>query len=262
MQELQFQHKNLTAAEVCSSQLHRLHRVKLFSAAICHVTHGTKVIIQDENRLVATPGELIVIPANTALEIINQPSAGTFRSDLLLLSAGLLSAFKQKFVAQYPAAISQSLLTPMSSGLTFMWDNLLKAVRQDLPATLQEHQALGLLLALHHEGRSGPLLIERRYSLSEQVRQIIMLAPAKDWCAEDIASQLSLGTSTLRRRLQAESLSYRQIIEEVRMAFALSQLQTTRLPIGEIALRSGYLSGSRFTARFRQHYGCLPKNVR
>lgn len=262
MQELQFQHKNLTAAEVCSTQMHRLHRVKLFSAAICHVTQGSKIIIQDDNRLEATPGELIIIPANTPLEIVNQPSQGTFRSDLLLLSAGLLNTFKRKFVEDYPAAKNLSLLSPMSNGLTFMWSNLLTAVRQDLPATLQEHQALGLLLALHHEGRAGPLLIERRFNLSEQVRQLIMLAPAKEWTAEDIASQLSLGTSTLRRRLQHESQSYRQIIEEVRMSFALSQLQTTHLPIGEIALRSGYLSNSRFTARFREHYGCLPKNVR
>ncbi|EHR0524136.1 helix-turn-helix transcriptional regulator, partial [Salmonella enterica] len=55
---------------------------------------------------------------------------------------------------------------------------------------------------------------------------------------------------------------YRQIVEEVRMSCALSQLQSTTLPIGEIALRCGYLSGSRFTARFRQHYGCLPSQVR
>ena len=54
----------------------------------------------------------------------------------------------------------------------------------------------------------------------------------------------------------------RQIVEEVRMAVALSQLQSTRLPIGEIALQCGYLSSSRFTARFRQHYGCLPKTLR
>jgi AraC-like DNA-binding protein len=46
------------------------------------------------------------------------------------------------------------------------------------------------------------------------------------------------------------------------MSLALSQLQSTTLPIGEIASRCGYLSGSRFTARFREHYGCLPKTVR
>lgn len=262
MQDLHFEHKNLTTAEVYSSHKHRLHRVKLFSAAICHITQGSKVIIQDESRLIATPDELIIIPANTELEIVNQPAFGVFRSDLLLLSPELLSAFKSQYIHDYPPARLTSLCVPMSKGLTFMWDNLLNAVRSGLPAKLQEHQALGLLLALHHEGLTAPLLIERSFNLTEQVRQIIMSSPAKLWTAQDIAGQLSLGTSTLRRRLKLESQSYRQIIEEVRMSFALSQLQTTVLPIGEIASRCGYLSGSRFTARFRKHYGCLPKSVR
>jgi hypothetical protein len=39
--------------EVSASKMHRLHQVKLFPA-ICHITHGSKVIVQDENRLVAT----------------------------------------------------------------------------------------------------------------------------------------------------------------------------------------------------------------
>ncbi|MCR6048758.1 helix-turn-helix domain-containing protein, partial [Salmonella enterica] len=73
---------------------------------------------------------------------------------------------------------------------------------------------------------------------------------------------LAMGTATLPRRLQRDSESYRQIIEEVRMSCALSQLQSTTLPIGEIARRCGYLSGSRSTARFRHHYGCLPSPVR
>lgn len=262
MQDVHFQHKNLTTAEVYSSQLHRLHRVKLFSPAICHITQGSKVIIQDENRLLATPDVLIIIPANTELEIINQPAQGTFRSELLLLSPELLAAFKTHYIQDYPPARHVSLCAPMSQGLKFMWGNLLHAVRDDLPVKLQEHQAMGLLLALHQDGLAGPLLIERRYNLTEQVRQIIMMSPAKLWTAQEIAQHLSLGASTLRRRLQQESRSYRQIVEEVRMSFALAQLQTTTLPIGEIASRCGYLSSSRFTARFRQHYGCLPKNVR
>lgn len=262
MQDVHFQHKNLTTAEVYSSRLHRLHRVKLFSPAICHITQGTKVIIQGDNRLVATPDELIIIPANTELEIINQPAQGSFRSDLLLLSPELMAAFKAHYIQDYPAARNMSLCAPMSRGLEFMWGNLLHAISDNLPAKLQEHQAIGLLLALHQEGLTGPLLIERRYNLTEQVRQIIMMSPAKLWTAQEIAQHLSLGASTLRRRLQQESRSYRQIVEEVRMSFALAQLQTTTLPIAEIASRSGYLSSSRFTARFRQHYGCLPKNVR
>ena len=98
--------------------------------------------------------------------------------------------------------------------------------------------------------------------LTEQVRQFIMLSPSRAWTAHDIASRLALSVPTLRRKLREESQSFRQIVEEVRMAVALSQLQSTRLPIGEIALQCGYLSSSRFTARFRQHYGCLPKTLR
>ncbi|XQS18068.1 helix-turn-helix transcriptional regulator [Citrobacter telavivensis] len=262
MQDVYFQHNVLTTAEVRSSQRHRLHRVKLFSAALCHITQGSKVIMQEDNRLVAKPGELIIIPANTSLDIINQPGQGGFRSDLLLLSPDMISAFKKTYVKDFPPATLTSLCTPMNPSLAFMWTNLLSAVRQGLPVELQAHQAMGLLLALLHEGAIGPLLIERGYTLTEQVRQLIMLAPAKLWRAQDIAHRLAMGTSTLRRRLQHESQSYRQIVEEVRMSYALSQLQSTTLPIGEIALRSGYLSGSRFTARFSQYYGCLPKQVR
>jgi hypothetical protein len=59
---------------------------------------GSKVIIQEENRVVATPDELIIIPA-IPLEIINQPVHGQFRSDLLLLSPDLLAEFKRNMYA-------------------------------------------------------------------------------------------------------------------------------------------------------------------
>ncbi|SUG89071.1 transcriptional regulator [Salmonella enterica subsp. enterica] len=243
MQEMHIRHQDLTTAEVRSSHLHRLHRVTLFSAAICHITQGSKVIIQDDSRLVAGPGELIIIPANTPLEIINQPAQNGFRSDLLLLSPEIIARFKTMYVQDYPPANLTSLCTPMSRSLTFMWENVLDAVRQGLPVGLQEHQAMGLLLALLHDGAAGPLLIERRYTLTEQVRQLIMLSPAKLWTAQEIARRLAMGTSTLRRRLQRESQSYRQIVEEgahVLRAFSTAiddaadrrNSATVRLPVG------------------------------
>lgn len=262
MQDFHFQHKHLTAAEVSASKMHRLHHVKLFYPAICHITHGSKVIIQEDNRIVATRDALIVIPANTPMEIINQPAHDFFHSDLLMLSPEIIAEFKTRYLKSWPRTDIRSLCAPLSEGLVFMWDNLLYAVRHNLPEELQKHQAFGLLLALLHDGVAGPLLIERNVNLTEQVRQFIMFSPARAWTAQDVASRLALSESTLRRRLREESQSFRQIVEEVRMSVALSQLQSTRLPIGEIALQCGYLSSSRFTARFRQHYGCLPKTLR
>ena len=252
----------LTSMEVHSSRLHHLHRVKLFSAALCHVTQGSKVIVQDENRLVATPRSLIIIPANTALEIINQPENGFFNSDLLFLSPEVLGRFKQQYLHSVTPGQLTSLCAPFSTDLSFLWSAVLNAVRNNLSASVQEHLVIGLLLVLHQEGLAGPLLIEPRVNLTEQVRQLILFAPASQWSVEGVASQLSLGASTLRRRLQNEGQNFRQIVEEVRMACALSLLQSTRLPIADVALKCGYLSGSRFTARFHYHYGCLPKNIR
>lgn len=218
--------------------------------------------MQGASQMQATPQQLIILPADVELEVINQPDNGLFCSDLLSLTADLLADFKVRYMSEPPPGRLTSLCAPMTPELSFMWQNVLQAVRGGLSTELQHHQAMGLLLALQQAGYAGPLLNERQQDLTGQVRQIIMLSPAEAWSVPRVAKMLFLGESTLRRRLQLESQSFRLIVEEVRMAYALGQLQSTSLPIGEIALNSGYQSGSRFTARFRQHYGLLPKHVR
>ncbi|HCT7664336.1 TPA: helix-turn-helix transcriptional regulator [Klebsiella quasipneumoniae] len=262
MESIHFQHNALTAAEITTRRLCRLHRVRLFSPALCRVKRGSKVIVQGESRVLATPQQLIVLPADVELEVINQPDNGLFCSDLLSLTPELLTAFKTRYLSEKPPGRLTSLCAPVTSELAFMWQSVLQAVREGLSTALQQHQTMGLLLALHEAGYAGPLLVERQQDLSAQVRQLVMLSPAQAWSVSRVAKMLFLRESTLRRRLQQESQSFRQIVEEVRMAHALGQLQTTSRPIGEIAQNSGYQSGSRFTARFRQHYGLLPKHVR
>lgn len=117
--KVQVRFNRLTSTEVHSSRLHHLHRVKLFSAALCHITQGSKVIVQDEKRLVATSRSLIILPANTALEIINQPENGFFNSDLLFLSPEVLSRFKQQYLHSVTPGQLTSLCAPLSADLSF-----------------------------------------------------------------------------------------------------------------------------------------------
>lgn len=262
MRNISFHHNALTAAEITSRRLCKLHRVTLFSPAICRVNRGSKVIVQGASQMLATRQQLIILPAEVELEVINQPENGLFCSDLLSLTPELLADFKHRYMSEPQTGRLTSLCAPLAPELSFMWQNVLQTVREGLSTELQHHQAMGLLLALYQAGYAGPLLNERREDLTGQVRQIIMLSPAETWSVAKVAKILFLGESTLRRRLQLESRSFRQIVEEVRMAYALGQLQSTSRPIGEIAQNSGYLSGSRFSARFRQHYGVLPKHVR
>ena len=54
----------------------------------------------------------------------------------------------------------------------------------------------------------------------------------------------------------------RAVLEETRLARALTLIQTTNLPLKHIADDCGYLSPSRFAARFRQRFGSLPSELR
>ncbi|MEN0614411.1 helix-turn-helix transcriptional regulator [Klebsiella indica] len=262
MRNIHFHHKALTATEITSRRLYKLHRVTLFSPALCRVTRGSKVIVQGVSQMLATPQQLIILPSGVELDVINQPENGLFCSELLLLTPELLADFKARYMNEPQGGRLTSLCAPLASELAFMWQSVLQAVREEVSAELQHHQAMGLLLALYQAGYAWPLLKERHEDLTGQVRQIIMLSPGESWSVAKVAKMLFVGESTLRRRLRQESRSFRQIVEEVRMAYALGQLQSTSRPIGEIAQNSGYLSGSRFSARFRQHYGLLPKHVR
>ena len=53
--------------------------------------------------------------------------------------------------------------------------------------------------------------------------------------------------ATLRRRLAAEGVTYRNLVQDVRMSHALAMLQNTDVPVLQIALAAGYASASRFS---------------
>lgn len=154
MESIHFQHNALTAAEITTRRLCRLHRVRLFSPALCRVKRGSKVIVQGESRVLATPQQLIVLPADVELEVINQPENGLFCSDLLSLTPELLTRFKTRYLSEPPPGRLTSLCAPVTTELAFMWQSVLQAVREGLSVALQQHQTMGLLLALHEAG--GP----------------------------------------------------------------------------------------------------------
>lgn len=143
MRNIHFQHNALSAAEITSRRLYKLHRVRLFSPALCRVNRGSKIIVQGASQMQATPQQLIILPADVELEVINQPDNGLFCSDLLSLTADLLADFKARYMSEPPPGRLTSLCAPMTPELSFMWQNVLQAVRGGLSTELQHHQTMG-----------------------------------------------------------------------------------------------------------------------
>ncbi len=79
---------------------------------------------------------------------------------------------------------------------------------------------------------------------------------------ESVADSLRTPPRSLQRRLQAESLNFRELLDEWRRARALSLVTNTRLPLSEVSEALGYSEQSVFTQAFRRWYGAPPHRIR
>lgn len=77
-----------------------------------------------------------------------------------------------------------------------------------------------------------------------------------------MARELSMEPRTLRRRLEAQGTSYRQLLAEVRRMLAIEYLQRTRMTTEEIAARLGYSDAANFRHAFSRWTGKSPHEYR
>jgi len=79
---------------------------------------------------------------------------------------------------------------------------------------------------------------------------------------EAVAQQLGTSTRSLHRRLEAESTSYGEQLDAVRLALAREQLHAPETPIADIAARLGFSSPQAFMRWFKQLVGATPGQYR
>ncbi|BCH24011.1 AraC family transcriptional regulator [Mesorhizobium sp. L-8-3] len=75
---------------------------------------------------------------------------------------------------------------------------------------------------------------------------------------ENVARRLRLEPRSLQRRLKAERLVFRDLVDEWRRARALSLVTRTRLPLSQVSEAVGYADQSVFTRAFQRWYGDSP----
>jgi AraC-like DNA-binding protein/predicted Zn-dependent protease with MMP-like domain len=75
----------------------------------------------------------------------------------------------------------------------------------------------------------------------------------------DVAAELGMSARTLRRRLEAENVSFVSLLDETRFALAKRYLEVDRLSIAEIAFFVGFSEPSAFHRAFRRWTGTTPQ---
>ena len=104
--------------------------------------------------------------------------------------------------------------------------------------------------------------VNRAGGVAANIRQILIEHPGRYPSIETIAEKLQLYPRALRRKLEAEGTSYRDLLGEVRMRLAIEYLRKTEMTNEEIATRLGYSEAANFRHAFLRWTGKNPSVFR
>jgi AraC-like DNA-binding protein len=235
-------------------------RIRVAEATLILVEEGRKRIQWSGGECVAQPGEALSLHAGAVVDISNTPGRrGTYRALWICWTPELLVESSDARRCSSPhVALHTALSEAFRASYYRAFDSLDEAT--ELPASLAKHQLLEVLIWLRERGFHFPLPVPA--SLAQRVRGLLAADPAADWSMEKVAAETATSISTLRRKLAAEGIVFRDLVQEVRMSHALALLQNTDAPVLEVARATGYDSASRFAARFRARFGYRPTDIR
>lgn len=252
---------------VANIHRHKLSSVSIIPPTCLLVLEGTKVLATTDERVVIKNGHMYCIPPQGELHVENIPDASTGRYLAACIS------FSPHVVGAARAA-STSLDIPPTAALAAMMDQpslpLLKAMEHLLDmamacpedAALLDSCLLGVMLLLSRHRGGAMLLSCPRAPLKEQLALAVMGDPSRRWTAGEMACRLGTTERTLRRGLALENATFRRILQDSRLHAALGLLQQSDLAVGEVGLRCGYESPSKFSERFRERFGLPPSELR
>ncbi|BFM15783.1 AraC family transcriptional regulator SphR [Maricurvus nonylphenolicus] len=96
------------------------------------------------------------------------------------------------------------------------------------------------------------------HEIVDTVRNILVQATNPFPAIEEVAKQLNMSESTLRRALKKEGSSYREILDSVKEKMAKEYLSTTNLRLEDIAYLVGFSDVSNFRRAFKKWTGKPP----
>ncbi len=97
----------------------------------------------------------------------------------------------------------------------------------------------------------------------DRLRRVVRsLVAGGKFAVDDLAAAFALSRRTLARRLNEHGVSFHELLDEARFLAARNLLQSSLVPVAEIATRLGYSDTPAFTRAFRRWAGTSPTEWR
>jgi AraC-like DNA-binding protein len=104
--------------------------------------------------------------------------------------------------------------------------------------------------------------VRRAGGIAAEVHRVLIERPGRHPDIESMALALGMNSRTLRRRLEADQTSYRQILAEVHAHLAIEYLRKTDMTTEEIAYRLDYSDAANFRRAFKRWTQHSPTHFR
>lgn len=247
-------------------QPHQVSSFRFFEPSLLRVNSGKLTLSQEHDAPVGlgnTP-HLMVISQHTQAHVSKTVSAesGIFSSLFLGFSPALIAGFYRDSAPLLSplTPLNGFQIVPLDDELQGTLDYCLHGLKNPASMAVQQNRLTGVLIAL---AERGILFMPRAGEpLGTRLTTLLASAPEFAWTAASASQQLAMSEATLRRRLVEEQISFRTLLQDIRMHHAMTLLQTTRWSLSQIADACGYRASSRFSLRFRERFGCSPADIR
>lgn len=249
------------AAQILQRQDLQFRRITLIGPSLIVVREGAKTFDGAQGKVTVHAGGAMALAGGQVCDVTNHVGrTGVYRATALGWDEALLAGMQGRIATSpmRPAAA----LPQIAPGFAEAVDAAVTAITdpRGVPQAVARHRLQEVLLWLDAAGVAFPEAGPKTLGQSLMLR--IATRPGEDWSVAQVAAQLCLSEGTLRRRLAEEGTGLRELVTETRMNAALTLLQTSDAPVGQIAADLGYDSASRFTARFRARFGFAPSQIR
>ncbi|PDS41182.1 AraC family transcriptional regulator [Rhizobium anhuiense] len=246
-------------ADIIQREALRFSRLTFDHPTLVVVRHGEKIFASAKGEWRVKSGEAVAIAKGHRFDITNRPDAhGSYQANWLVFEPEMLRAFASAAQVSQPVRSLGRLEIDFIEAFARARDAIQNPTI--VPDKIARHRMEEILLWLGQRGVSLAAIPPSTFS--QRVRELLMATLDEMWTAAIVARQLHMSEATLRRHLAAENNNFSSLLADVRMSHALSLLQSTDLPVGNIAHDVGYESASRFATRFRKRFGFAPTAVR
>jgi len=247
---------------ISTRPLHRVATVTVRDDVLIWVRKGVKALVRHSEAQKISAGEAVVMAKGSQWDVINDPAPhGCYEAFVLQFGEAAIQAFHASYRASYllqpiEDCFNLSMTSDLEQSLSRVADAIASPAASGI---LRNHRVVEVLLMLAELG--CVIKSPEKLTWPDRIRRLIGQRPHAEWTVDSLASACHVSSSTLRRRLSESDLTVGNLVREVRLETALLLLQTTNLPVGDVAQRCGYESHGRFSAAFRTRYGFAPSKL-